>query len=240
MPTAYLSVKNFARFQHYKDRSPPWIKLYNDLLDDYAFGCLQDASKLHLVLIWLLASRMENQVPADPEWIARRINATDPVDLQVLVDAGFLIVASGSLADCKQSACLEGEGETEREKNKEQKTVSEETERCSNVENSIGAVLAPLIREHLYIGGKPDKGWNTGRDITIAKQFIDRGECTLEQWTDVIPIAREALMLGREMPMDLRIFNVKDRHDRLQTCLALLRKRRKPDGPQWGIHLGVA
>jgi DNA-binding NarL/FixJ family response regulator len=32
------SVKNFERFQHYKDRSPPWIKLYNELLDDYEFG----------------------------------------------------------------------------------------------------------------------------------------------------------------------------------------------------------
>src|SRR5690606_19747530 len=34
----YLTVKNFERFQHYKDRNPPWIKLYNDLLDDYEFG----------------------------------------------------------------------------------------------------------------------------------------------------------------------------------------------------------
>lgn len=43
--TGFLRVKNFDRFQHYKDRTPPWIKLYNDLLDDYDFSCLPDAEK---------------------------------------------------------------------------------------------------------------------------------------------------------------------------------------------------
>jgi hypothetical protein len=105
-----FSVKNFERFQHYKDRNPPWIKLYNELLDDYEFGCLQDASKMHLIAIWLLASRSENKLPYDPEWVARRINATDPVNLDELVRRGFLLtdqplpnaeqVASDALAEC--------------------------------------------------------------------------------------------------------------------------------------------
>ena len=90
-----LRVKNFEKFQHYKDRSPPWIKLYNELLDDYQFACLQDASKLHLILIWLLASRSSNILPLDSEWIARRISATEPVDLETLVEAGFLLVNEG-------------------------------------------------------------------------------------------------------------------------------------------------
>jgi hypothetical protein len=80
-------VKNFERFQHYKDRSPPWIKLYNELLDDYDFGRLRDASKMHLIAIWLLASRSENKIPYDPEWIARRINATDAIDLDGLLNS---------------------------------------------------------------------------------------------------------------------------------------------------------
>jgi hypothetical protein len=105
-----FSVKTFERFQHYKDRNPPWIKLYNELLDDYEFGCLQDASKLHLILIWLLASRSENKLPYDPTWVGRRINASEPVDLDELVRRGFLLldqplhnaeqVASEPLADC--------------------------------------------------------------------------------------------------------------------------------------------
>lgn len=105
-----FSVKNFDRFQHYKDRSPPWIKLYNELLDDYEFGLLPDASKMHLVAIWLLASRSDNKIPYDPKWVGRRINASDPVDLDILLKRGFILsdqelhisehIASNALADC--------------------------------------------------------------------------------------------------------------------------------------------
>jgi hypothetical protein len=113
-----FSVKNFAKFQHYKKRSPPWIKVYNVLLDDYEFGRLPDASKLHLIAIWLLASRYQNAIPYDPEWIAHRINATERINLAVLESAGFIVLdqdCSKMLAERKQSAPLETERETERE-----------------------------------------------------------------------------------------------------------------------------
>jgi hypothetical protein len=55
----YLRVKNWTEFQHYKDRNPPWIKLHRTLLDDYEFSRLQDASKAHLMLIWLFASQKD-------------------------------------------------------------------------------------------------------------------------------------------------------------------------------------
>lgn len=105
-----LSVKNWESFQHYKDRSPPWIRLYNALLDDYEFGALPDASKWHLVAIWLLASRSDNRIPYDAGWVSRRINASKTVDLDALINSRFLIVnqeeqssehdASAPLASC--------------------------------------------------------------------------------------------------------------------------------------------
>lgn len=88
---ATLSVKNYDEFQHYKDRTPPWIKLYNALLDDYDFCALPDPSKFHLVAIWLLASRSKNRIPHDAKWIANKISATKPVDIDLLISAGFLI-----------------------------------------------------------------------------------------------------------------------------------------------------
>lgn len=120
----YFMVKNYEKFQHYKDRSPPWIKLYNELLDNYEFGRLQDASKLHLILIWLLASRHDNRLPWDPEWIAKRIGASEVIDLDVLETHGFIEKigspqnSSVSLAVREQPACLEREGETEKETEK--------------------------------------------------------------------------------------------------------------------------
>jgi hypothetical protein len=115
--TLTFSVKNFERFQHYKDRSPPWIKLYNELLDDYSFGLLPDASKLHLVAIWLLASRSNNRIPHDPGWIAKRISATEKVDLELLRTSGFIEVqdAGGAQAARKPDADPERESETDAE-----------------------------------------------------------------------------------------------------------------------------
>ena len=119
--TRTFSVINFEKFQHYRDRSPPWIKLYNGLLDDYAFGQLPDASKLHLVAIWLLASRFDNRVPHDPQWIAKRINASQPVDLGLLAAKGFITVHEGSdpLAACAQDDAPESESETDEETEKD-------------------------------------------------------------------------------------------------------------------------
>lgn len=91
----YFSIKRWNHFQHYRDRRPTWIKLHVEWLDDYEFGRLQDASKLHLFAIMLLASRHENRIPYDSRWIATKINATTPVDLEVLEKAGFIELEPG-------------------------------------------------------------------------------------------------------------------------------------------------
>lgn len=87
-----FSVKNWDEFQHYKDRNPPWIKLHNHLLDDYEFEMLGDAAKGHLLCIWMLASRTKNEMPLDDKWITKKIGASNKVNLQALVNAGFLVV----------------------------------------------------------------------------------------------------------------------------------------------------
>lgn len=115
----YLTIKNWAEFQHYKDRNPPWIKLHRTLLYDYEFSCLQDASKLHLILIWLLASQSDGKIPDDPKFIQRRLALTSPPNLKQLIELGFLVLEhndSKVLADCKQVAMPETETETETEK----------------------------------------------------------------------------------------------------------------------------
>lgn len=108
----YLTIKNWEKHQHYKDRNPPWIKLHREILDDYEMSCLQDASKLHLILIWVLSSQLNNRIPNDAEWVAKKIGATSKVNLKELIDKGFLVVeqsASNALAKCSP------ERETERE-----------------------------------------------------------------------------------------------------------------------------
>jgi hypothetical protein len=49
-------IKNWDEFQHFKDRTPPWIKLYRTLLDDpYWHELSADCAKT-LTMLWLLAS----------------------------------------------------------------------------------------------------------------------------------------------------------------------------------------
>jgi hypothetical protein len=120
----YLSVKNFEHFQHYKDRAPTWIKLYNAVMDDEAFLELSDAERGQLVLIWLLASRRDNRIPNDGKAIARAIQSSGRVNLERFLEAGFLVPyqpASATLAEREPDASpharprARGEGEKRRE-----------------------------------------------------------------------------------------------------------------------------
>lgn len=89
-PCGYISVSDWDRYQHYRDRAPPWIKLHNYLLDDFRFTSLSDAGKFHLLAIMMLASRSNNRIIADPRWIAGRIGAGEPIDLPTLIGSGFI------------------------------------------------------------------------------------------------------------------------------------------------------
>ena len=107
----YFKVKNWERFQHYRKRNPPWIKLYTSLLDDYEFGCLQDASKLLALCILMLAAKANNKLPNDAEWLHRKTGLQQMPDLAQLFEHGFIVKidASNTLAPCKQSAMPETE-----------------------------------------------------------------------------------------------------------------------------------
>lgn len=106
----YLSVKNIKKFQHYSKRNPPWIKLYRSIFDNYDFGCLKDSSKLHLILIWLLASQCNNKIPNDANWLKQKLGVNGKVDIKPLIEKGFLVPYyeepsesdSDVQADCKQ------------------------------------------------------------------------------------------------------------------------------------------
>jgi hypothetical protein len=110
----YLSIKNYERYQHYKSKindtatpsTPTWIKLHRSVLNDYEFNCLDDVQRLHLILIWLLASQLRNRIPDDAKWVRQQIHATSAVDLNSLVKAGFLIPIEDAL-ECIPESALE-------------------------------------------------------------------------------------------------------------------------------------
>ena len=104
-------VKNWSKFQHYKNRNPPWIRLHVEILDDYKadgtendFHALPDKDKLTLLLIWALASRYNGVIPSiDPAWLAVKLGIDDP-STDDLIKAGFLIPVSHASTDASTDA----------------------------------------------------------------------------------------------------------------------------------------
>jgi hypothetical protein len=128
------TIPEWRRFQHYKQRCPPWIKLERSLLDDANFACLPVESRALLPMLWLLASVTDDGSLPAVDKVAWRLrlsvrdltNALDP-----LIEAGFVACvqdASASLAACKREARLEERKEEakDREEVKESETHARE------------------------------------------------------------------------------------------------------------------
>src|SRR5579883_1434319 len=99
----FLSVKNYDVFQHYKDRRPPWIKLYWKLLDDDKFVMLDLANRGLYCHFLLLASRHENVIPYDLNYIRKQFKLDTEPDLSRLLADGFLL-AKGQRGASKRLA----------------------------------------------------------------------------------------------------------------------------------------
>ncbi len=124
----FLRIRDWDKYQHYKKRKPPWIKLYTDLLRDYKFEQLQNDSMLLSILLCLLASQMDNKIPADEKYLGKHLPMHGKVKLQPLIDAGLIeLFQDDSVlpADCAHVAIPETETETDKERETKKETYNE-------------------------------------------------------------------------------------------------------------------
>lgn len=153
---AWITIKNWERHQHYKERTPPWIKLHRSLLDDMEYRLIDPQYRALLVDLWLLAAENEGKVKAHVPDIAFRLRA-DVVwldgGLHVLADSGFIELpkppASVALATCLPR--VEESREEIDPKEKEQHTAgvsvirrNGEPMRYHEVRTRIAAVMAEV------------------------------------------------------------------------------------------------
>ena len=87
-----FTYKTGKRSAQNEEFAPTFIKLRCDLLRDYDFTFLPDAAKGHFFCLCLLAPQLSNELPDNADWLALQIGAKEPIDLAVLVSAGFLEV----------------------------------------------------------------------------------------------------------------------------------------------------
>jgi hypothetical protein len=141
-----MSVVGWDKFQHYKDRDPPWIKLYRDLFTCESWVLGTDTSRLVQVASLLLAARYRNATPF--QWaLVRRVANLDCTEKQFneainhLVSTNFLEIqevpaavpspvhtASKVLATCtSETEERREEGEAEKSKTR---ASARPTKRC--------------------------------------------------------------------------------------------------------------
>ena len=110
-------VRDWAVFQHYHNRRPPWIKLPRTTIEDAEWHELSPVSAKALVSIWLIASETVDGTLPDAKQLAFKLRMTVPQVQQILASLSYWIEpASNVLAPCLQVATPEREGEKEVEK----------------------------------------------------------------------------------------------------------------------------
>lgn len=187
---ATIIIKNWDHFQHYKDRRPPWIKFHVDVLQDYAFNMLASASKAHLMLLWLLASRYDNKIPADNmERLRWEIGCAD-LDLNPLVSHGFIIIkgidAGALLADDSkpvQVAIVETETEEEKktEGEQEKEALSLSSDQSSKSPTKSTSNLKPAFYRFWDVWGNAG-----GRKVDKSRSY-DAFRAAYQRSTETLP-----------------------------------------------------
>lgn len=89
----YLRVAKFREYQHYRDRSPAWIKLHSQIFTSRTWVMLDDdQARLLMIVCMLLASLTDNRIPLDVAYIRRVARLHQDPDFSELLKLGFLEV----------------------------------------------------------------------------------------------------------------------------------------------------
>ncbi len=73
MDSEWYYVKNWWKFQDYRYRRPPWIRLWKDIENDPAFASLSEINQYRLIRLWLFAAEIDGRLPRDHRKIGRRL-----------------------------------------------------------------------------------------------------------------------------------------------------------------------
>jgi hypothetical protein len=112
-----MKIKNWSKFQHFKDRKPPWVKLYRDVLDDMEWYELDPLASKVLVMCWLIASEDEGCLP-NSKTLAFRLRMTEKQTIDCLNKLSHWLEQDdiNAISEQYQTDSLETEKETETKK----------------------------------------------------------------------------------------------------------------------------
>ena len=151
-----MKIKNWSQFQHFKDRRPPWIKLYREILDDIEWHELDPKSAKVLVMIWLIASESDGCLP-DTKKLAFRLRMTEKdteaslIKLSHWLEQDDISVISDGYRDDLPETETETETEVERdtktELSVEPQSVSQPVVEVPILGNKVFGVSQEMVNE---------------------------------------------------------------------------------------------
>jgi uncharacterized phage protein (TIGR02220 family) len=196
----YYRIKNWERFQHYKDRNPPWIKLHRDLLASETWVSVDDASRVLAIACMLIAAATDNQIPDNPRYIQRVAYLSAPPDFSALVDIGFLEVlteqsvtanASKSLASASKPLAIAS-------------ASAQETETETETEETLSGKPDPASEVLDYLNEKSGRSFrNVKANADLVRARLKEG-ATVEQIKAVIDVKVKAWSNDPKMAEYLR------------------------------------
>jgi len=115
-----MQIKNWKKFQHFKDRKPPWVKLYRDLLDDIEWFELDPKAAKVLTMLWLIASEDDGNIPTTKQLAFRLRMSEKETEVCISKLSHWLIQDDNTTISTRyQDDAPETETETELETEKE-------------------------------------------------------------------------------------------------------------------------
>jgi len=117
-----MQIRNWKKFQHFKDRKPPWVKLYRDILDDLDWHELDATASKVLIMCWLIASEDDGRLPP-VKTLAFRLRMSEKQTNDCLNKLSHWLEQDdiSVISEQYQSDSLETERETEKETEVEKK-----------------------------------------------------------------------------------------------------------------------
>ena len=243
-------IPKWDDFQHYKHRTPPWIKLHRSILDNREWSaCSGEACKL-LAECWLIASHgaTPGQIDGTLEdfaWKVRRPSDVVASLLQELAAQGFILLctqhASAPLAEGKQDAPLVEESTEESKSRNTDANASDGEPSPDEVPDLLDldpaddddwkvlrlAYFDPL-RKHIWRGKRPPENvpnrarWNEGNELSILRNWLRAKELEADEVGPFFETARR--MRRWDGPASLSWLNSKDAIIEVRDIIAEARK----------------
>jgi len=166
-----MKIKNWSKFQHFKDRKPPWVKLYRDVLDDMEWYELDPLASKVLVMCWLIASEDDGCLP-NSKTLAFRLRMTEKQTIDCLNKLSHWLEQDdiNAISEQYQTDSLEKETETKKETKKE---------KAPDVATPIG--VSPTIWFEFVALRKAKKAKVTQTVLDGLQKEADKAGWTLEQ-----------------------------------------------------------